>query len=58
MQQLQRGSLSYYITFLPCLPSSQAVAAVVRKNWLPLVWGPLFAIESTYLKEKGEKEAR
>ena len=28
-----------------CLPSNQAVAAVVMKNWLPFVFGPAFAIE-------------
>merc|ERR1719460_1770095 len=29
-----------------CLLSSHAVFAVVMKNWLPLVFGPAFAIES------------
>lgn len=28
-----------------CLPSSQEVAAVVMKNWLPFVLGPALAIE-------------
>ena len=29
-----------------CLLSSQGAGAVVMKNWEPLVWGPLFAIET------------
>lgn len=29
-----------------CFPSSQLVLALVIKNWLPLVLGPAFAIES------------
>merc|ERR1712176_1735883 len=38
------------LTTLPnttCLPSNHAVLATHRKNWLPLVPGPAFAIEST-----------
>jgi hypothetical protein len=29
------------------LPSSHDVFATVMKNWLPPVWGPAFAIETT-----------
>lgn len=29
-----------------CFPSSQLVLALVMKNWLPLVLGPAFAMES------------
>ena len=30
-----------------CRPSSQSVLAVVMKNWEPLVFGPMFDIETT-----------
>lgn len=43
------GSYALRLTFpnTTCLPSSHSAFAVVMKNWQPLVFGPLFAIDNS-----------